>query len=220
MAERKLTRQFTFTVEGETEQWYLLWLRDQINACPSSKYNVSIVPKVEQDPMKFAKQNKSITATVVTHICDYESNDEGHKKHFEQVLDCLKSANSIKGCKLKFKLGYSNFTFELWMILHKRDCNGELAHRKQYLSQINRAFDETFENLDHYKREDNFKRCLSKLTLDDVRSAINRAKAIMKSNVDNGKVMHEYKGFTYYTDNPALTIWESIEQILLECGLM
>ena len=34
MSERLETIKYTFTVEGETEQWYLEWLRDQINVCP------------------------------------------------------------------------------------------------------------------------------------------------------------------------------------------
>ena len=31
MADRKETKKYIFTVEGETEQWYLYWLRDQYN---------------------------------------------------------------------------------------------------------------------------------------------------------------------------------------------
>lgn len=31
MPDMRETLKYTFTVEGETEQWYLLWLRDQIN---------------------------------------------------------------------------------------------------------------------------------------------------------------------------------------------
>ena len=30
MSEKLETRKYTFTVEGETEQWYLFWLRDQV----------------------------------------------------------------------------------------------------------------------------------------------------------------------------------------------
>ena len=36
--------------------------------------------------------------------------------------------------------------------------------------------------MDHYKAEDNFKRCLTKITLADVKRAISRAKAIMANN--------------------------------------
>lgn len=33
------TKKYVLTVEGETEQWYFLWLRDQINKIESRKYN-------------------------------------------------------------------------------------------------------------------------------------------------------------------------------------
>ena len=95
-----------------------------------------------------------------------------------------------------------------------------MTRRTQYLSHINRAYREHFENLDQYKHEDAFKRCLSQLTLDDVRTAITRAKQIMEKNAQEEKTLKQYKGFSYYTGNPALTIWESIERILKECGLL
>ena len=43
MGELLQTRKYTLTVEGETEQWYLLWLKDQINSFEKRKYNVAIV---------------------------------------------------------------------------------------------------------------------------------------------------------------------------------
>ena len=69
------------------------------------------------------------------------------------------------------------------------------------------------------KHENNFKRCLSKLGLDDVRAAIQRAKEIMKMNKDNGKSLIRHGGYEYYEDNPALTMHEAVEKILVECGL-
>ena len=68
----------------------------------------------------------------------------------------MKEAKTQKN--ITYKLGYSNFTFELWMVLHKRDCNGHLNSRSQYLESINKAFDEDFENFQHYKHEKNFKK--------------------------------------------------------------
>lgn len=44
--DKKENRKYVFTVEGETEKWYFDWLEDQINACETSKYTVSIAPKV------------------------------------------------------------------------------------------------------------------------------------------------------------------------------
>ncbi len=218
--ERKENRRYDFTVEGETEKWYFEWLQEKINACNNSKYRVSLVAKVQQSPKKHSKTVNPLSTPVVTHICDYESNDDIHVTKFKNILTELKEANSTIGRKFKYKLGYSNFTFELWMVLHKQICNGILTNRTQYLSHINRAYGERFENLDQYKHEDDFKRCLSKLTIDNVKEAIDRSKRIMDIKESNGEHQEQYKGFKYYKDNPALTIWESVEQILLECELI
>jgi hypothetical protein len=131
----------------------------------------------------------------------------------------MKSAEKI-GKNIKYRLGYSNFAFELWIVLHKADCNGSLTHRRQYLPSLNRAYTEQFESLDHYKHEDNFKRILSKLTLDDVEQAVRRSKAIMQSNQGNDYVLCQYKGYKYYIKNPSLSIWVIVEKIMTECGLL
>ena len=122
--------------------------------------------------------------------------------------------------KIAYVLGYSNFTFELWMVLHKQACNGSFSHRKQYLTPICNAFGEKFDDLDHYKREDAFARCLNKLTLKDVKDAIQRAEAIMSLNKQDGKTLVQYKGYSYYRDNPALSIHKVVKTILDECGVL
>ena len=218
--DKKENRRYVFTVEGETEQWYLEWLQEQINACDKSKFTVSIVAKVQQSPKKYAKTVNPISTPQVTHICDYESNDDVHVVKFKNILSELKEANFTKGRKFKYVLNYSNFTFELWIVLHKQICNGVLTNRTQYLQHINKWYEEKFENLDQYKHEDNFKRCLSKLTIDNVREAIKRAKNIMNIKESNGEHEEQYKGFTYYKENPSLTIWKSVEEILRECELL
>jgi len=217
LGERKETKQFFFTVEGETEQWYLLWLRDKINSDKKATYKVSIVPKVQQSPLKFAKGVTAKSVPRVVHICDIESNDDVHVQKFQRILSELKEAKKAKG--ISYGLGYSNFTFELWMVLHKKNCNGPLNVRTQYLNHINQAYGEHFENLEQYKHENYFKRCLEALELADVREAIRRAKSIMEKNKTDGKQYIQYKGFKYYKENPALTIYEAVEGILLECGL-
>ncbi len=218
--EKKENRRYVFTVEGETEQWYFEWLQEQINNCAESKFTVSIVAKVQQSPKKYSKTVNPLATPSITHICDYESNDEVHVTKFKNILSEMKEANSTIGRNFKYRLGYSNFTFELWMVLHKQICNGALTNRTQYLTHINKAYIEKFENLDQYKHEDNFKRCLSKLSLDNVRTAIIRAKNIMQTKISNGDHQEQYKGFQYYKENPALTVWVSVAAILEECGIL
>ncbi len=212
-------RTYYFSVEGETEQWYLEWLQRIINAEPNAKYTVKLDSKIQKDPLSRAKRMTIVGKTEITHIFDYESDEEIHVKQFKTALERMKDAQNT-GKNIKYHLGYSNFTFELWMILHKVDCNGSLMHRRQYLMPLNRAYGENFENLDQYKHENNFKRILSNLTFDNVRQAIRRAKVIMRKNEEMGYRLQEYKGYRYYKENPSLSLWEQIERILMDCKVL
>lgn len=157
--------------------------------------------------------------TEITHLFDYESSDDIHVQQFSTTLQRMKKAQGI-GKNIQYKLGYSNFTFELWIVLHKADCNTTLTHRSQYLRPLNQAYNDHFENLDTYKSENNFKRVLSRLSLPDVRAAINRSRSIMKRNVDNQFILYNISGYKYYKDNPSLTIYSVIEEILNDCRLL
>lgn len=214
-----MIKKYTFTVEGYTEKWYFEWLRDRINEIQETKCVVAVDAKVQQSPLKFAKTVNPLAVPVATHICDYESNDECHINKFHGILDQLNTANNLRGRSFRYKLGYSNFTFELWMILHKIDCNGALTDRTKYLKPLNRAYGSKFENLDQYKHEANFKWCLSQLNIENVRDAVRRSRLIMDVNRQNSRTEKEHRGFRYYVDNPALTIWESVEQMLRDCGI-
>lgn len=211
-------KKYVLTVEGETEQWYFLWLRDQINSCEGRTFNAAIDPKVKKSPKSFYKGTNSKVTPEAFHICDVESTDKYHIDNFENILKEMKEAKSQKN--IKYHLGYSNFTFELWIILHKRDCFGPFSDRKQYLIPIQQCFGEKFEDLDHYKHETAFKRCLSKLTIDDVKAAVKRADRLAQLNLNDNKKIIKHSGYSYYRENPALSINEVVKKILTECGIM
>lgn len=218
MQNKKSTKKYYFTVEGETEHWYLKWLQDSINGTESSEYLVSIDCPVNKNPYKRVKSMNVTGKIVIYHFFDYESNEEIHVKHFIEAMDNMKKAQKYK--EVTYKSGYTNFTFDFWIILHKMDCYSAYAHRKQYITPINKAYGEHFEDMHEYKKESNFKRCLRKLSMQDVISAVNRAKAIEKRNKDNGYVLQQYKGYKYYKENPSLLVWEAIEKILKDCNLI
>ncbi|MGI6606907.1 MAG: RloB family protein [Peptococcia bacterium] len=218
MVIRKTSKKYYFSVEGETEQWYLKWLQNVINCTEESARKVNFDCAVQKDPIKRGKSLVVTGKTEVYHFCDYESDEPIHMQQFQETMDNMKKAEKL-GKQIKYHLGYSNLTFELWMLLHKADCNCSFPHRRNYLIPLNRAYGERFESIDEYKHENYFKRCLGKLELSDVIDAVNRAKNIMKNNHDIGYTLHQYKGFTYYRENPSLTIWEVIEKILRDCSL-
>ena len=219
MIKRKRTLKYYFSVEGETEQWYLDWLQDQINNAPKASSKVSFNKQIQKDPLKRAKSLAITDKVEIWHLSDYESSEEVHVKQFRETMDRMADTKSLKK-QITYKFGYSNFTFDLWIILHKMDCRGSFLHRKQYITPINKAYEESFENMDEFKHEANFKRCLKKLTLGDVIAAIKRAKTIMNINEKNGYTLQKYRGYSYYRENPSLMIWEIIEKILVACELM
>ena len=218
MANRKKTNKYYFTVEGETEQWYLEWLVKQLNNDSDAMRHVSFDCE-KRDPIEKAKSLPVTHPIYITHLFDYESNEEVHKRRFSDTLDKMEKVNTL-GKGITYKLGYSNFSFELWLILHKKEFYEKLADRRQYLQPISRIFNERFENLEQLKHKDDFARVLKNLCLHDVKKAIHRAKTINDNNKTNGYALINYKGFTYYRENPSLSIWESLEEIFIDCGLM
>ena len=219
MANMKPSKTFFFTVEGETEKWYLEWLQKQINECEEATYRAVFDCQIQKNPLKRAKSLTVTTKTVLYHLSDYESNELIHVRNFKSTMDNLKAASKL-GKEIKCQFGYTNLTFDLWIILHKIDCRTSFSHRKYYITPINNAFNESFENMDIYKHERNFKRILSKISLADVKNAINRAKSIQNKNADNGYTLHQYKGYKYYEENPSLEIGNIIQNIFKECGIL
>ena len=215
---RKEKQTYYFSVEGETEKWYLDWLQKTINADPQTKYLVKLDSKIQKSPLSRIKQLTITQQTDIIHVFDYESSEEDHQKQFKHMLDQMREAEKI-GKSVIYNLGYSNFTFELWMILHKHDCKTGLSHRKQYLTYINQAFKTDFNSLKEYKEEGNFQKILSTLNISHVNDAIRRSKEIMEANQAKGYHPVCYKNYQYYNENPSLSIWESIEQILKDCQL-
>ena len=190
-----------------------------INNTEESVCKVSIDCPVKKNPLKHAKSLTVTRKIEIYHFFDYESDEPIHVQGFQDAMDNMKKAEQL-GKQIKYKSGYSNFTFDLWILLHMADCNTSYAHRKQYITLINRAFGERFENMDEYKHEDNFKRCLSKMNLVNVIDAIKRARNIMQRNQENGYTLLQYKGYRYYKENPSLSAWEAIEKILSDCKLL
>lgn len=213
------TRKYYFTVEGETEQWYLEWLRDRINACTPASYLASFDIAVQKDPLKRAKSLSIIGKTEIWNLSDYESDELAHTKAFLKTMDSMKAAANL-GKQITYQFGYSNLTFDLWIILHKADCNGVLADRRLYLAPLNRAYDTRFESMEEYKHEASFKRCLGQLSLEHVRAAIGRAERIMEQRKENGYQPLQYRGYSYYKENPSLSIHTIIKQILHDCKLL
>jgi len=211
------SKKFYFSVEGETEKWYLEWLENSINKSTEACSNAKFDCKVNKNPVSRVKGMSVLSKTEITHIFDRESEEPVNIQQFNTTLKLMKKAQKIKN--IKYTLGYSNFSFELWMVLHKAECNGSLSNCHQYLSLINKDYVENFSSMDEYKKKANFNRLLKKLSLSEVWIAVNRAKKITERNVKRGYILQHCCGYEYYRENPSLSIWKIIETILKDCGI-
>ena len=218
MIKRKTIKKYFFTVEGDTEKWYLEWLRDRINECNYASNKVAFDIQVQKNPLKRAKTLAVTGNTEIWHLSDYESDEPIHAEQFKKTMDYMKEASKI-GKQISYKFGYTNLTFDLWIILHKTNCNGSQVHRKNYINILNHAYSKKFQSIDEYKHEDNFKSCLKQLSIINVEEAICRANKIMEKNRQNGYHLYEYKGYKYYKENPSLSINEIIYKIFKDCEL-
>lgn len=215
---KKVCNKYYLSVEGDTEKWYFEYLQKLINREENLSCKVKFDIKINKSIESRAKSIPAIFKMKAFHICDYESNEDLHNEEFDRILCELKNVKKINK-NVDYKLGYSNFSFDLWMILHKKQQKGSVSHRKQYVKGINQAYNENFQFIDDYKEEENFKRILKKIELKDVICAVKNANEIRKMNEENSKDRcRTYGKFTYYTENPDLTINECVEQILKECG--
>lgn len=214
------TELFYFSVEGECEERYFNWLQRIINSNESRTKNAKFYVKIKKDPHSFAMGLNKPAPVVAYHVIDIESNEQVHVTKLKKTLDDLAYVKKKMRSKVKeYHLSYTNFTFELWIILHKKCLQSPKNHRRNYLEEINRYFGKNYSDLDEFKREDEFNNILKTLSITDVKQAIINAEKIMATNNERGYVLQQYKTYEYYKENPSLKIHEIIKEILEKVGL-
>ena len=222
---KKESRQFNISVEGiNCEKLYFEHLAKLINNSDRSTYNLKVDPR-KMSPMEYAKRNahkpvekrkgnRRIPYIHVQDIEDYYSDSQRAK--FYGMIDEMRTAEDKFG--IVYELGYSNYTFELWMLLHVSDMNHAVQDRHSYLAPVNRWFHRSYTSIDEFKSHDEFKGILDEfVTIDSIKLAISRAEKIVQTNGDDRKTKENYKGFTFFRDNPDITVHEVVQMIFEVC---
>ena len=222
---KKESRQFNISVEGiNCEKLYFEHLAKLINNSDRSTYNLKVDPR-KMSPMEYAKRNahkpvekrkgnRRIPYIHVQDIEDYYSDYQRAK--FYGMIDEMRTAEDKFG--IVYELGYSNYTFELWMLLHVSDMNHAVQDRHSYLAPVNRWFHRSYTSIDEFKSHDEFKGILDEfVTIDSIKLAISRAEKIVQTNGDDRKTKENYKGFTFFRDNPDITVHEVVQMIFEVC---
>lgn len=192
-----------------------MWLEKEINASKQANCKVHFDIKIEKNPKKRVKQLSSLQKIEILHVFDFEEFTQDSS--FKKTLMHMRSAETL-GKQVKYKLGYSNFTFELWILLHKKLLLTSLNHRKEYLREINNTFHTKFKSLSDFKEEHNFHKILSTLTLDDVMHALIHGEKIIQEQYAVGHTPKEHAKYLYFQENPSLSIHEYIRKIFDDIG--
>lgn len=216
MAEKTILKYY-FSVEGETEKWYLEYLSALINKADKSLYKVVFYVKV-CNPSSFVKRVSFLQDIQINHLFDVESTEPEYEKRFINTLDNMR-VSETSGKSVQYFPAYTNLTFELWMILHKIDYSASVSDRKNYLSGINKAYDVNYKGLKEYKEEKHFKQILNRISLDNVKAAVQRADKIMQENKNRGYKPKTYHDYSWYAENPSTEVGSIIGKILRDCGL-
>ena len=165
-------------------------------------------------PIEKRRGNKKIPFIHIQDIEDYYDNFQRAK--FYGMIDDMRKAEDMFG--ITYKLGYSNYTFELWMLLHVADVNFAVRDRSSYLGLINRYFHRNYKSIDEFKKQNEFGKILDQfVTLDSVKLAIARAEKIVRNNDLDKKSKDKYSGFTFFRDNPDLSVHTVVQMILEVC---
>ena len=226
--QRKESRQINMSVEGKNcEALYFKHLAELINTSNKNKYNLALSVR-RASPKDYAKRyyqpidtknGKQIPFFHIQDVEDYNDKQLAHK--FCSIIDEIAEVKSTLG--IVYKLGYSNYTFDLWILLHVADMKASVNHRNQYLTPINNYLRENKENkfkdLDEYKRKKNFANILKKyITLDKVFQAIRRAETIVD---DNRRKYHitGHRDIRFYKENPDTSVHEIVKLIFNICGV-
>lgn len=192
---RSESRQIHMSVEGKNcERLYFEHLAKLINCSDRHKYDLKISPRA-MSPLQYAKRSaykpvdkrRSGKNLPYIHIQDIEDYyDAQQKQKFYKTIDEMRRAEQIFG--ISYCLGYSNYTFELWMLLHAADMTAAMINRAAYLRPINQYFKREYRSLDEFKNASEFQRLLKQfITLDSVFDAVDRAERIAENNKRQGK---------------------------------
>lgn len=212
---RKTNEQFFISCEGECEKFYFEHLQKLINTCEKRKANCKIYAKKKQPKDLVLGFGLAKLDLPFMSARDIEDNSPYHVKLFHEYLDEIKYCTTVLKAKT-FIAGYSNFAFELWIILHRKVFDFQILDRTKYLSHINSSFGFSFSTMDEYKKEDNFKSLLETISLEDVKKAIENARSSRKTKKSACKIV-KYSDFEYDSVDPATNIDSLVSFILDKC---
>ncbi|MCW3488815.1 RloB family protein [Dethiobacter alkaliphilus] len=194
--------------EGQQEKMYLEHVAGLLKEFPRKviKFNTYI-----DNPHRLTKTYEEYDSAA---LFDFDFNKVEFERNIE-ICDRLKREHQPTSRKKGRSIchAYSSANFDLWLILHKEDFNREVSRNDAYISDIRRIY-ELSSSCD-IKSESVIKSILTKITLLDVKAAIQRAEKIRN---DKLRTDANIVGTSEIYSNPDFSIHEFLKTVLEDSG--
>lgn len=143
------------------------------------------------------KQNKGA-------VFDYD----GKKAKYEEAID-LAMENQIT-------LGYTNYCFDLWLILHKEDFFDSVNSQDDYAEKVKQVYG--LRGDANIKKKEQVELILNQIDIENIKAAIARAELITSNNLakEANKTPQEHE----YFDNPDTQMHNMLKSIFQKVGVI
>lgn len=207
--ERKPELLYIIGCEGiNQERLYFLKLQQLINAIPTRKYNVlfDFAEPYGGNPRCVVERavNKSIGKSNKAALFDYDN----MQKQYEEAID-LAFDHSIE-------VGYTNYCFDLWLLLHKEASPPKVSHQDDYARYIKVAYG--LSASDNIKEKKIVELILNQIELTDIKFAIKQAEILTEAHPSSAPHQTQRNHIGYY-DNPDTCVHTVIKNIFRKTGI-
>lgn len=119
------------------------------------------------------------------------------------------------GKENKIELGYSNYSFDLWLILHKEDYFEVVQNQNDYADKLRQVYG--FSADTKIKKQEIVRKMMDQIELSDIKIAIQRGKKISKDNQD--KVQNKTPEGNGYYNNPDTQMHILLQFLFAKIGI-
>ncbi len=206
----KLVINYFCAVEGQQEKMYLEHIEKLLTDWPKKIVNFNII-------IGGANRLKS---SYTKYNCACLFDHDLLPDRFEENLNiCTKLNNQNKGSKknpgFKVYAAYSSICFDLWLLLHRKFVSRPAASAEEYVDDVRKVYDLPEEA--DIKSKDIMEKIVKKITLDDVKWAIENAQKIKSRKLPEDRRIVAGTDISYYSD-PYFEIDSFIEKVINETG--
>ena len=137
----------------------------------------------------------------------FEQNLHGKKDKYEEAIDLA--------IENKIELGYTNYCFDLWLILHKEDYFDIVQNQDAYADKLRQVFGLAADA--NIKKEKRVTEIVNQIGLSDIKNAIQRGKKISEDN--QGKEANKTPKENRYYDNPDTQMHVLLQFLFAKVGI-